>query len=296
MLEKAGFLPDYRLMQTSLDRPEIMQIHRFMEHPKSSYLNLQFILPPNAKKAKDIQKTIIFVNSVNEIRAIISIIHAWMIKLGYPEVFIQWIRPYHSAMSEWDKKLNADAFAVPAEENTECIILVATDAYGMGINNPDVILVIQWNIPISFDSMIQRMGRAGQKGGASVFVLFTPKWTKVKDPDEIEKRKTRVPSFTSVNAQLSDSNRPKASPLSQTLSAEDTFSDSESTAGSEVSSEAGSDAEFDEEADLFLGVLATEVDQDRKQKKKEPKASQTDASKYAKLSNEIFDYIHVARC
>lgn len=143
-----------------------MQIYRFMEHPKSSCLDLQFILPPNAKKAKDIQKTIIFINSVNEIWAIIDIIYAWMIKLGYPKESMQWMRLYHSTMSEWDKKLNADVFAVLAEDNIECIILVVTDAYGMGINNLDVWLVIQWDILICFDSMIQRMGRAGRKDEA----------------------------------------------------------------------------------------------------------------------------------
>ena len=68
VVEKAGFLPNYKLMQTPLDCPEIMQIHRFMEHPKSSCLDLQTILPHKAKKANDIQKTIIFVNSVSEIR------------------------------------------------------------------------------------------------------------------------------------------------------------------------------------------------------------------------------------
>ena len=74
ILEKAGFLPNYRLMQTSLDRPEIMQIHRFMKHTKASCLDLQFILPKTAKEAKDIQKTIIFVNSVKEIRPLIEVI------------------------------------------------------------------------------------------------------------------------------------------------------------------------------------------------------------------------------
>ena len=57
-------------------------------------------------------------------------------------------------MLEWDKKLNANAFAVPAEDNTEWIIFIAIDAYSMGINNPDVRLVIQWDIPICLDSMI----------------------------------------------------------------------------------------------------------------------------------------------
>ena len=54
VLEKAEFLPNYRLIQTSLDWPEIMQIHRFIEHLKSSYLDFQFIFPSNTKKAKDI--------------------------------------------------------------------------------------------------------------------------------------------------------------------------------------------------------------------------------------------------
>ena len=136
------------------------------------------------------------------------------------------------------------------------------------------------------------MGRARQKGRASVFILFTPKWTKIKDPNKIEKRKARALFFTLVNAQLSDSNRLKASLLSQIVNAKNSFYDLEWTAGFD----AGFNVEFDENADLFLGVLATEVDQDQKQKKKKLKASQTDAFKRGKLSNEIFYYIYAARC
>lgn len=293
VVEKAGFLPNYRLLQTSLDRPEIMQIHCFMDHPRSSCLDLQFVLPPEAREAKDIQKRIIFVNSVSDIRDVINVFHAWMEKLGYPEDSLRWIRPYHSAMSEWDKNLTAEAFGKPAEENNECVILVATDAYGMSIDNPDVKLVIRWDIPLSFDFMIQRMGRAGRKGGASAFILLTPKLTRIKDPDEIEKRMNNTTS-TSVNAQLSDSNRPKAlpktSPLSQVLNAEDELSESESVAESEC------DLELDADADLFSGMLASDADQNRRQQKKELQANQTDAAKRSKLPNEIFDYIHVARC
>lgn len=266
VIEKAGFLPNHHLIQTSLDRPEIMQIHRFMDHPKSSCLDLQFILLPVAWKAGDIQKTIIFVNSVSEIHEVIRVFHSWMDKLRYSEKARKWIRPYHSAMSEWDKNLIAQAFSVPGEENTDCTILVATDAYGMSINYPDVRLVIQWDIPLSFDLMIQRIGRAGKKGGASVFILFTPKWTKIKDPDEIEKRINGTPSSTSANTQLSNSNCPKppskVSPLSQVVNAnEGDLSDSESIAGSEA------DLNFNEGADLF--DLATDADQDRLRQKNE---------------------------
>lgn len=196
-------------------------------------------------------------------------------------------------MSEWDKNLTTEAFSKPAEENNECVILVATDAYDMGIDNPDIKLVIQWDIPLLFDSMIQRMGRGGRKGRASAFILLTPKWTRIKDPDEIEKRMNNT-IFILANAQLSDSNRPKALPktslLSQVVNTKDELSDSESVAKSEC------DFELDEEADLFSGILASNADQNRRQRKKEVKANQTDVEKRAKLPNEIFDYIYVARC
>ena len=84
VLDKAGFREDYQLMQTSLDRPEIQQIHRFMKHAKSSLLDLQFILPPKAMHAKDIQKTIIFVNTVAEVLPLVEAIRGWMRRLKYP--------------------------------------------------------------------------------------------------------------------------------------------------------------------------------------------------------------------
>ncbi len=80
-------------------------------------------------------------------------------------------------MSDWDKELIAKAFKINGSENTEYIILVATDAYGIDIDNPDIRLIIQWDFLISFNSMIQHMGRAGRKGQQTWFILLTPKWT-----------------------------------------------------------------------------------------------------------------------
>lgn len=111
-----------------------------------------------------------------------------MQKLEYSDSFSTWIWHYYAAISDWDKDLTAKAFRIPGDKNMERTILVATDAYGIGIDNPDVRLVIQWDIPFSFDTMIQRMGRAGRKGAQSTFVFFTSKWSIVKDPKEIEER------------------------------------------------------------------------------------------------------------
>lgn len=123
--------------------------------------------------------------------------------------------------------------------------------------------------------------------------MFTPKWTKIKDSDEIEKRINGTSSSTSANAQLSNSNCPKppskVSFLSQVVNAnEGDLSDSESITGSEA------DLNIDKGANLFN--LATNADPDRLRQKKEKKTSQTNAAKRAKLPNEIFDYIHVAQC
>lgn len=140
-------------------------------------------------------------------------------------------------MSDWDKTIIASAFKIVNEENTKCIILVATDAYGMGIDNPDIRLVIQWDLPLSFDSMIQRMGRAGRKENCQAsFVLFTPKWTEVTGPEEIEKRIKSRTEAVNANAQLSDANRPKQnkrSRLNQETNTSD-LSDNESVANSDL--------------------------------------------------------------
>ncbi len=84
--------------------------------------------------------------------------------MGYFEAFNKWIGSYHSAISNLDKSLIVAAFKVNDEDNTECTLLVATDVYSIGIDNPDIKFVIQLDLPASLDTMIQYMGRAGRKG------------------------------------------------------------------------------------------------------------------------------------
>lgn len=54
------------------------------------------------------------------------------------------------------------------------------------------------------------MGRGKKKGAASIFILFTPILTKMKDLEKIKKRIYKAPSSSSINTQLSDSNCPKS--------------------------------------------------------------------------------------
>lgn len=59
--------------------------------------------------------------------------------------------------------------------------------------------------------MIQRMGRAGRKDGQVIFILFTPKWSRLKNPKEIEDcAKKQTEAVDSIKQTvLSDANKPK---------------------------------------------------------------------------------------
>lgn len=291
ILEKAEFLSDYQLMQTSLDRPETMQIYHFMEHLILSYLDLQFILPDawpeteTAIQANDIQKTIVFVNCVTQIRPMIRIIQNWMIIKGYPAKSSLWIRLYHSTILDYTKALTLAAFAIPGDDNNQCTILVATDAYGIKIDNLDVRLVIQWDVPLSFDTLIQRIGRVGKIGVLSTFVLFLPTWMQIDNQVKIERQFLTALNGTKTAASLLlDSNQPRAlkpNPLSQVVDATKDVLDSELVAKSE--------AEFDFDSDVdFPSLLATDADENQLDAKQKFLASRTNAEKRAKLLNKIF--------
>ena len=54
-------------------------------------------------------------------------------------------------------------------------VVICTNAFGMGLDVPDVRLVIHWQHPSSVEDYLQEFGRAGRDGGPSVAVLFTGK-------------------------------------------------------------------------------------------------------------------------
>lgn len=78
-----------------------------------------------------------------------------MKKLKYFDSYTTCIRPYYFIIFDWDKTLIANVFLVLDDGNMDCIILVATNAYSMSINNLNIKLVIHWDFPIIFDTIIQ---------------------------------------------------------------------------------------------------------------------------------------------
>ena len=69
------------------------------------------------------------------------------------------VQAYHSELAESDKRRISKEFEKP---NTESVldsslyhIIIATDTMGMGIDNPDIQLIIQWGVPPGICALLQ---------------------------------------------------------------------------------------------------------------------------------------------
>ena len=86
--------------------------------------------------------------------------------------------PYHAGLDQKTRILNQDAFIMD-----DCHVIVATIAFGMGIDKPDIRYVIHHDIPKSLEGYYQETGRAGRDDGEGILVTFYS----YKDIEKLEK-------------------------------------------------------------------------------------------------------------
>ena len=140
IIERLG-LEQARIFTTSFDRPNIS--YSIVERDKARDQLLSFLAAHKGSSG------IVYCLS----RAKVEDMADWLTGKGIPAL------PYHAGLPPERRSANQDAFL--KEDN---ICMVATVAFGMGIDKPDVRYVAHMDLPSSIEAYYQETGRAGRDG------------------------------------------------------------------------------------------------------------------------------------
>ncbi|KAF8153775.1 P-loop containing nucleoside triphosphate hydrolase protein [Crassisporium funariophilum] len=139
------------------DRSNVSIVVRGIQHPLNSYADLDFIIKEHITDPSEIPKTFIYCDNIAMGTEIITYL---MKRLPDEMRYLGFIRPYNACFSKEYRTVVMDKFRTGTLR-----ILVCTDAAGMGCNIPDIDLVVQWKLPSSISSWVQRAGRAARAAG-----------------------------------------------------------------------------------------------------------------------------------
>ncbi len=154
-------IPDANRFKASFNRPNLF----YEVRPKTSEVEKDIIRFVKQRMGKS---GIIYCLSRKKVEEVSQILQVNGIK----------VVPYHAGLDAKTRVKHQDMFLME-----DCDVVVATIAFGMGIDKPDVRFVIHHDIPKSLESYYQETGRAGRDDGEGYCLAFYA----YKDIEKLEK-------------------------------------------------------------------------------------------------------------
>lgn len=160
-IKKSLGIMDAKEFKSSFNRPNLY----YEVRPKTKEIDKQIIrfIKQNAGKSG-----IIYCLSRKKVEELAQVLLANEIKAA----------PYHAGLDSATRSQTQDDFLMEKID-----VIVATIAFGMGIDKPDVRFVIHYDIPKSLEGYYQETGRAGRDGGEGMCIAFYA----YKDLQKLEK-------------------------------------------------------------------------------------------------------------
>lgn len=150
-------IPDARVVVTGVNRPNIKFLRlevRKDEERYPSIADMLRVMPPG--------RAMLFVPTVNTGKEL----QAGLRSAGWDLPF------YHSKLgTATEREMLLGRFTGRTEPPAR--VIICTNAFGMGLDVPDVRLVVHWQHPASAEDYLQEFGRAGRDGAPSIALLFT---------------------------------------------------------------------------------------------------------------------------
>ncbi|KAI1784996.1 P-loop containing nucleoside triphosphate hydrolase protein [Ganoderma leucocontextum] len=150
------------MFHRSNDRPNVyLAIHK-MQYAVSSFKDLDFLIPGDWKPGTHVPRFVVFFDSIED-------------SMKAAEHIQQRLPPEHRHKIMW---INSDVTTGLRETATqefargELIGLFCTDSFGMGVDVPNIELVVQWRTTCDMDTLWQRFGRAARGPGTHALAIL----------------------------------------------------------------------------------------------------------------------------
>ena len=160
-IKKSLGIVDAQEFKSSFNRPNLY----YEVRPKTKDIDKQIIMFIRQHVGKS---GIVYCLSRKKVEELAAVLQANEIKAA----------PYHAGLDSATRSQTQDDFLMERID-----VIVATIAFGMGIDKPDVRFVIHYDIPKSLEGYYQETGRAGRDGGEGLCIAFYAS----KDLQKLEK-------------------------------------------------------------------------------------------------------------